>query len=78
MASGPYRLVRHPGYLGSAVGAVCGALAFGSWFAFLPLAGALVVLIPRTAFDDRLLRSHLPGYASYAQQVRHRLVPGLW
>lgn len=65
MASGPYRLVRHPGYL-------------GSWLAFLPLAGALVVLVARTAFEDRFLRSHLPGYASYAQQVRHRLVPGLW
>lgn len=78
VASGPYRLVRHPGYLGSAAGAVFGGLALGSWFAFAPLVGALIALLARTALEDRFLHARLAGYADYAQRVRYRLAPGLW
>lgn len=76
--SGPYRLVRHPGYLGSGAGAVFGALALGSWLAFVPLLGALAVLVARTAFEDRFLQERLPGYEAYVRDVPYRLVPGIW
>src|SRR6266536_1711501 len=36
ITGGPYRWVRHPGYLGGAGSALCGAIGLGSWWALLP------------------------------------------
>ncbi|HTP29127.1 MAG TPA: isoprenylcysteine carboxylmethyltransferase family protein [Anaeromyxobacteraceae bacterium] len=76
--SGPYRYVRHPGYVGLILLALAmPPLLFSGW-AFVPaaVAGAWVVL--RTALEDAMLRRELTGYEQYAARVRHRLVPGLW
>jgi len=75
---GPYRFVRHPGYIGFIVGAFGTALLLGSRWALVPaaLAGALVVV--RTVLEDRTLRAELPGYADYAARVRYRLLPRVW
>ena len=75
---GPYRFVRHPGYIGFIVGAFGTALLLGSRWALVPaaLAGALVVV--RTVLEDRTLRVELPGYADYAARVRYRLLPRVW
>jgi len=37
-----------------------------------------ILLILRTALEDRTLQAELTGYADYARQVRHRLLPGIW
>ncbi len=76
--SGPYRFVRHPGYVGFILQPLGSALLLGSLWALIPglLAAALMVI--RTLLEDRLLESELPGYEEYAQQVRYRLIPGLW
>jgi protein-S-isoprenylcysteine O-methyltransferase Ste14 len=76
--SGPYSVVRHPGY--AAALALFGAmpLALGSWWACLPAAGMLTVFLRRTALEDRFLRAQLPGYAAYAERVKYRLLPGVW
>lgn len=75
---GPYRFVRHPGYLGMIIGYGTTGVALGSWFSVLPgLLGTLLV-IRRTALEDRFLLESLDGYASYASKVRYRLVPALW
>ena len=37
-----------------------------------------LLLILRTALEDRTLQAELPGYADYARQVRYRLLPGVW
>jgi protein-S-isoprenylcysteine O-methyltransferase Ste14 len=37
-----------------------------------------ILLILRTALEDRMLQAELPGYADYAKQVRYRLLPGVW
>lgn len=76
--SGPYRFVRHPGYVAAVVLFFGMALALGSVWALLPAALASVLLILRTAWEDRLLRAELAGYDAYARRVRWRLVPGLW
>ena len=76
--NGPYRLVRHPGYLGMFVAVVAEAFVFGSTWSLLPVAGFAVVLVVRTALEDRVLRNELPGYADYARDVRYRLAPGVW
>jgi len=76
--TGPYRWVRHPGYLGFLGWILSAPLLLGSWWAFVPAALSLVGLVVRTALEDRTLRRELPGYAGYAARVRFRLIPGLW
>jgi protein-S-isoprenylcysteine O-methyltransferase Ste14 len=77
--SGPYRLVRHPGYIGIISGFILPLpLMLGSWWAMVP-AGAMVgwILI-RTVLEDRTLQEELEGYREYAQRVRYRLIPYIW
>jgi protein-S-isoprenylcysteine O-methyltransferase Ste14 len=76
--SGPYAVVRHPGYAGILVAMPFVGLALGSMISFaLGLLLSLMV-IRRVLFEDRFLRSNLEGYSAYAARVRHRLVPGVW
>lgn len=76
--TGPYRHVRHPGYAAALLLFFGMALALGSFWALLPAALAAAVLVLRTAWEDRLLRTELTGYDGFARRVRWRLVPGLW
>ena len=75
---GPYRWVRHPGYVGAITFQLATPFMLGSLWALLPslLSAALYVL--RTALEDRTLQRELAGYVEYARRVRYRLVPGLW
>jgi protein-S-isoprenylcysteine O-methyltransferase Ste14 len=41
------------------------------------IAGALLILL-RTALEDRTLQLELEGYKEYAARVKYRLVPGIW
>ena len=76
--TGPYRLVRHPGYLGFVGWILSTPLLLGSWWAFVPTLLSIAGMMVRTALEDRTLRAELPGYAEYANRTRYRLVPGLW
>jgi protein-S-isoprenylcysteine O-methyltransferase Ste14 len=78
VTSGPYAIVRHPGYLGACFIYLGMVLMLGSPWALIPYALELAVLVARTALEDRLLQAKLPGYAQYAQQTRFRLIPGIW
>lgn len=74
----PYRLVRHPIYVGMFLMNPGIACMLGS-MALLILAGAIaLILIVRTALEDRTLQRELPGYAEYAVVTRWRLLPGIW
>ncbi len=76
--AGPYRLVRHPGYLGSLIYMPGVALALGSWWALAVVAAISAVLVLRAALEDRTLCAELEGYPEYAGRVRYRLLPGVW
>jgi protein-S-isoprenylcysteine O-methyltransferase Ste14 len=76
--SGPYALVRHPGYAGAIVAHLGLPLALDSGLAYLPTLLGLALLLARTAREDRMLARGLPGYADYAARVRFRLFPGIW
>jgi protein-S-isoprenylcysteine O-methyltransferase Ste14 len=76
--TGPYRLVRHPGYVGFLGWILSAPLLLGSWWAFLPALLAVAGLCVRTALEDRTLQAELTGYAEYAERVRFRLIPGVW
>jgi protein-S-isoprenylcysteine O-methyltransferase Ste14 len=76
--AGPYRYVRHPGYVGYIVSFLGMSLALGSLWAVIPAGLIACLLVVRTALEDRTLRDELPGYTDYAQRVRYRLLPGIW
>jgi protein-S-isoprenylcysteine O-methyltransferase Ste14 len=78
VSTGPYALLRHPGYTGMIVASLCGGVALGSWWSLLPLAPFVGMFLWRTAMEDRFRHEGLEGYAGYAGRVRYRLVPGLW
>ena len=76
--TGPYRIVRHPGYVGSVISYISIPLMLGSLWSLLPGLPAAVLMVVRTGLEDRTLRRELPGYEAYAGRVRYRLFPGLW
>jgi protein-S-isoprenylcysteine O-methyltransferase Ste14 len=75
---GPYRFVRHPGYVGMLMFSVATPFMLGSWWALFPAAVNLFVGALRTSLEDRTLYLELDGYADYARAVPYRLVPGIW
>jgi len=76
--SGPYRLVRHPGYAGNIPPLFGIVLALGSLWTLIPAAVATIITVIRTALEDHTLQEELPGYREYAQRVRYRLIPGIY
>ncbi len=77
-ARGPYRFVRHPGYVGVILQFLALPITVGAWAAFIPGAVGIAVFVIRTALEDRTLHEELPGYADYARETRYRLIPGVW
>ncbi|MGH9401510.1 MAG: methyltransferase family protein, partial [Terriglobia bacterium] len=75
---GPYRFVRHPGYLAMAVIMPATAIVFGSVFALIPALCYSTLILWRTWREDQFLTKELEGYAGYANHVRHWLIPGVW
>jgi protein-S-isoprenylcysteine O-methyltransferase Ste14 len=75
---GPYRFVRHPGYVGFILHALSLPFLLGSLWALVPGIIASASLIVRTSLEDRTLQADLAGYPDYVQKVRFRLLPGVW
>ncbi len=79
LSDGPYRIVRHPGYLGMIISYLGSLLLLDApWAGLACFALYLSLVLIRTTLEDRTLQAELPGYADYAQRTRFRLVPGLW
>jgi len=76
--TGPYKYVRHPGYIGGILMAMSIPLVLGSLWALIPAGAVSILLIIRTYLEDTTLQKELPGYADYAKKVRYRLLPGVW
>jgi len=76
--SGPYALVRHPGYLSSLIASLGMPLLLDSLWAFVPVLIFGFFFVLRTHLEDRFLRENLVGYSDYAKEVRYRLFPGIW
>ncbi len=78
IAAGPYRIVRHPGYLGSLLGYISFPLILGSALAFFGVIFCIGGTVARTYFEDRTLCRELDGYRAYARMVPYRLIPFIW
>ena len=76
--TGPYAIIRHPGYVAACLLILGMPLSLGSFWALIPAVLSCLLLVVRTVLEDRTLRAELPGYKEYAQRVRYRLVPGVW
>ncbi len=75
---GPYRYLRHPGYLGDILAALSAPLLLGSCWAFIPAVFSALAFILRTDLEDKILQSELDGYKTYTHVTKYRLLPGIW
>jgi protein-S-isoprenylcysteine O-methyltransferase len=76
--TGPYAVIRHPGYAGSLLTWTGFALTSGS----APVVGAVAALLGaayqrRITAEEALLRRELPAYAGYCERTK-KLIPLLW
>jgi protein-S-isoprenylcysteine O-methyltransferase Ste14 len=78
VSTGPYRIVRHPGYLSGILWMSSIPLVIGSLLTFVPATLYSALMILRTQLEDRTLQEELVGYAEYAEKVRYRLFPEVW
>lgn len=78
ISTGPYAMVRHPMYVAAIVMYLATPLALGSWWALVPATLLLPGMVLRILDEEKQLREQLPGYPEYCEEVRHRLVPGVW
>ena len=78
VTTGPYHIVRHPMYGGIILFAFSVALILGSAWSLLASTCVAVLIVLRTAIEDRTLQKELPGYQEYTRQTPFRLIPGIW
>jgi protein-S-isoprenylcysteine O-methyltransferase Ste14 len=75
---GPYRFVRHPGYVGYIIMSFATPMALGTLWGLIFSGITGILLIIRTALEDNTLKRELAGYDEYAEKVKYRLIPFLW
>ena len=75
---GPYRFVRHPGYIGFIVTMIAIPLILGSLYGLIMSAIAVIIFVIRTALEDKTLKAELEGYLDYSKRVKYRLFPHIW
>jgi protein-S-isoprenylcysteine O-methyltransferase Ste14 len=76
--TGPYRVVRHPGYTGSLLTWTGFAISSRSWPVIALITGLLGRAYQRrVTAEEKLLQRDLPGYTAYSHRTR-RLIPFLW
>jgi protein-S-isoprenylcysteine O-methyltransferase Ste14 len=76
--SGPYKFVRHPGYVSFSAMIVSSSFVLGSWWANLPNGVVVILLMIRTSFEDKFLQKELKGYKEYAKITKYKLIPFVW
>ena len=78
VTTGPYAIIRHPGYAGMILFYGCTPFIIGSFYGLIPALLLVVALVFRTYFEDKMLYEELSGYREYMKKVRYRLVPFIW
>jgi protein-S-isoprenylcysteine O-methyltransferase Ste14 len=76
--TGPYKIVRHPGYAGGLVWYLMTPVILGSLWAYIPTVIVIALTVLRTSLEDKTLQAELPGYVEYTKQTCYRLIPGIW
>lgn len=74
---GPYRLIRHPAYLGTLIAHLGLVLVFCNPYSLASLGFWLVAVIQRTLSEEAYSIEN-SAYQAYASRVRYRLLPFIW
>lgn len=75
VCSGPYKYLRHPGYLAWIIGAFSYPLMLNSKYCFIPVSILIVLFVIRTYKEDRFLKQKSKAYINYSRKCKHRLIP---
>lgn len=75
---GPYGFVRHPGYLGGIIFTIATPIVLASFWGLIPALLSVVMLFIRTYLEDKILQEELEGYKEYTNEVKYRIIPGIW
>lgn len=78
VTTGPYRIVRHPGYFAFILSTLAGPLMFGSVWSIVPTCLLVMLFVWRTSREDATLQKELGGYIQYTEQTPYRLIPFVW
>jgi protein-S-isoprenylcysteine O-methyltransferase Ste14 len=78
VTTGPYAIIRHPGYSAFILLYFSFPLIVGSFYALFASLLIALLLVIRTALEDATLQKELEGYVEYTQKTRYRLVPLVW
>jgi len=76
--TGLYGIVRHPMYAVTVLLFLMIPLVLGSWYALIAFAFYPAIIIVRLKDEEELLTRELPGYATYKQKVKYRIIPFIW
>jgi len=76
--TGPYKIVRHLFYSTFMLFWIATPFALGSFLALIPGLLGVILIIYRTAREDKFLQENLKGYREYSKIVKYRLIPGIW
>lgn len=76
--SGPYRLIRHPGYLSGILFHIAMPMIIGSGLALIYSIIIIILLLIRTYLEDKTLQAELEGYKEYTGKTRYLILPGIW
>lgn len=78
VTKGPYKIVRHPGYLSGILFSLAIPLLIGSALTFIPTGIYIMLMMIRTELEDKTLQKELNLYSEYTKKTRYRLFPGIW
>ncbi len=73
---GPYRLIRHPLYLGLILLCLGGIIASGNYWLLIPFGGSAIILIRRIIIEERFL-SDFAEFKEYKEKT-WRFIPFIW
>ena len=77
IASGPFRIVRHPVYLGWLILAFSFAVGYPSTVNVVMFTACEILTFARINLEEELLQKD-PEYREYRSRVRYRLLPGIY
>lgn len=72
---GPYRVIRHPGYLSGIIGIISSSVVLGSLWTLIPASCGAIILCIMAYKDDKAIAKTSSEYANYMKKVKYRLIP---
>ncbi len=76
--TGPYKIVRHPMYVGDIVILLSTPIALGSFWSVIPFLSVPLFFVLRIKGEEEYLKKNLPGYDEYCRRTKYRLIPYVW